>query len=101
MTSPTYAPNEGPRVVVDAAHGNWHTIDFRFKSFADLLGADGYRVSGSDTEITAASLADVDVFVISNAVLGGEDSVWTLPTPPAIADPFCENGSFLFGQGGR
>lgn len=86
VTSPTYPANEGPHVVVDAAHGNWHTIDFRFKSFADLLGADGYRVSGSDAEITAATLAAVDVFVISNAVLGGEESVWTLPTPPALTE---------------
>lgn len=85
ITAPTYADDQGPIVMVDSAHGNWHTIDFRFRSFADLLRADGYRVLDSDTPISQDVLADADVFVIANAVLGGEDSVWVLPTPTALS----------------
>jgi len=75
---------ETPTVLVDAAHGNYHTIDGRFGAFAELLGANGYRVAGSDAAITAETLGDADIFVISNAVKGGADAEWALPTPPAL-----------------
>lgn len=90
VDNPAYATGEGPRIVVDAAHGNWHTVDGRFAPFADLLRADGYRVSGSSEPITAETLAECDVLVIANAVLGGENSVWTLPTPPALSEEEAE-----------
>lgn len=81
---PAFRPGEGPVVLVDAAHGNWHTIDGRFAAFAQLLERDGYRVRGSDEEISSRLLDSADVFVIANAVKGGEESVWTLPTPSAL-----------------
>ena len=84
VAAPQFAPNSGPRVLVDAAHGNFHTIEGRFAPFAELLRADGYRVTGAGQPVTAALLAAADVFVIANAVKGGEDSKWVLPTPPAF-----------------
>ena len=42
---------------VDAAHGNFHTIDGRFAAFAALLRADGYRVASADQPISSALLA--------------------------------------------
>ena len=85
VTAPQFAPETGPRVRVDAAHGNFHTIDGRFAAFAALLRADGYRVASADQPISSALLADTDVFVIANAVKGGESVEWVLPTPPALA----------------
>jgi len=84
VAAPQFPPNAGPRVLVDAAHGNFHTIDGRFAPFAALLRADGYRVAGADQPITPALLATTAVFVIANAVKGGEKSAWTLPTPLAF-----------------
>jgi hypothetical protein len=84
VAAPQFAPNSGPRVLVDAAHGNFHTIEGRFAPFAELLRADGYRVTGAGQPVTAELLAAADVFVIANAVKGGEDSKWVLPTPPAF-----------------
>ena len=84
VATPQFAPGAGPRVLVDAAHGNFHTIDGRFAPFAALLRADGYRVAGADQPITPALLATADVFVIANAVKGGENAEWVLPTPPAL-----------------
>ena len=86
LESVTYPDGQGPRVLVDAAHGNWHTIDARFRPFADLLRADGYRVTGTSETVSGTLLEPTDVFVISNAVLGGEDSEWHLPTPHALTD---------------
>lgn len=84
VAAPQFAPDTGPRVLVDAAHGNFHTINGRFAAFAALLRADGYRVTSAGQPITPELLATADVFVIANAVKGGEDSQWVLPTPPAF-----------------
>lgn len=84
VSTPQFPANTGPRVLVDAAHGNFHTIDGRFAAFARLLRADGYRVTSAAQPITPALLADADVFVIANAVKGGENAKWVLPTPSAF-----------------
>jgi hypothetical protein len=84
VAAPQFEPSSGPRVLVDAAHSNFHTIDGRFAAFGALLRADGYRVAGADQPISPALLATTDVFVIANAVKGGENSEWVLPTPPAL-----------------
>ena len=82
----TFQAGEGPTVTVDAGHGNWHTVSGRFAPFARLLARDGYAVVEAQGETTAAILEKSDVFVIANAVKGGEESTWVLPTPPALSD---------------
>ncbi len=84
VSAPQFAVETGPRVLVDAAHGNFHKIDGRFAAFAKLLHADGYRVASAEQPVSAALLATADVFVIANAVKGGESAQWVLPTPPAF-----------------
>jgi len=84
VNSPEFERGDGPEVLVDAAHGNFHTIDGRFSAFAELLELDGYRVQSADTEVTEELLDSASVFVISNAVFGGDDAEWTLPTAPAF-----------------
>ncbi len=84
VSQPEFGFGEGPVVLVDAAHGNWHTIDGRFKAFAELLRQDGYRVRSAESVISSGSLAAADVFVIANPVLGGEAAEWVLPTPSAF-----------------
>jgi hypothetical protein len=84
VAKPQFTADTGPRVLVDAAHGNFHTIDGRFAAFARLLRADGYRVASADKPISPELLSAADVFVISNAVKDGENAKWVLPTPPAL-----------------
>ena len=84
VRNPAFAADAGPRILVDSAHGNWHTIDGRFRGFARLARADGYRVTSASELISAELLEKADLFVIANAVKGGEDSEWVLPTPPAF-----------------
>ncbi len=84
VASPEFPQGDGPVVLVDAAHGNFHTIDGRYSAFAKLLGLDGYRVQSANSEVTPKLLVQASVFVISNAVYGGDDAEWTLPTLPAF-----------------
>lgn len=84
VISPEFEAGAGPAVFVDAAHGNFHTIDGRFNAFAELLRLDGYKVNSADVAVSKELLSDAEIFVISNAVLGGHDAEWILPTPSAF-----------------
>jgi hypothetical protein len=84
VSSPEFPQGDGPVVLVDAAHGNFHTIDGRYATFAELLELDGYRTQSAISEVTPKLLDQASVFVISNAVYGGDDAEWTLPTPSAF-----------------
>ena len=95
VSDPAFAPGTGPKVVVDAAHGNFHTIEGRFAPFAALLRNDGFRVEQGALHFTDSSLAGVDVLVIANAepVRGG--SAFTVQEIAAVKRFVAEGGSLL------
>ena len=64
----TFPPGQGPEVGIDAAHVNFHTMEGRYASFADLLERDGYRVRSSGAAFTADVLERVDILVVANAM---------------------------------
>jgi hypothetical protein len=85
IEQPQYESGRGPRVVIDAAHRNFHTADDRYAPFATLLRRDGYRVESSTEPFDARSLAGVDVLVISNAMHEQSEADWApLPTYSAF-----------------
>lgn len=63
---PAYAV-DGPVVVIDGAHHNFHTVDGQYAPFAALLRADGYQVRSGTAPFAVEGLAGVDVLVIANA----------------------------------
>jgi len=71
VQDPAYSKN-GPRVLFDEAHNNFHTMDGRYKPFVQLMLNDGYRVIRNRGPFTKVSLDSFKVLVIANA-LGGED----------------------------
>lgn len=64
---PAYAPEEGPRILFDNAHHNFHTSDGRYEPFVRLMLADGFRVTPNDAPFSRESLAGHDILVISSA----------------------------------
>lgn len=89
VDNPAYTVGSGPVVLVDEAHNNYHTIEGRYKAFADLLKADGYTVQSNTQPFTAEALADADVLVIANAlnvanVTAAESDPWITPILPAL-----------------
>ena len=100
---PAFAPDEGPLVLIDGAHHNFHTVDGRYLAFAMLLRADGYRVAGVDTPFTPEALAGARLLVISNALHASNTEDWYLPTPSAftaeevsVVHAWVRNGGSLF-----
>ncbi|HEX8662169.1 MAG TPA: DUF4350 domain-containing protein [Brevundimonas sp.] len=75
ITDPNFHPTvarpafaaEGPVIVIDGAHNNFHTVDGRYAPFAALLRADGYQVRGGTAAFDAGGLEGADVLVIANA----------------------------------
>ena len=71
VENPAYK-KDGPRVMFDEAHHNFHTIEGRYKPFVDILMGDGYRVIRNRQPFTKSTLSSFKILVISNA-LGAED----------------------------
>jgi hypothetical protein len=93
----------GPVVLIDEGHNNFHTKDGRYRPFARLVEADGYRIGSHEGEFSPKSLGDADVLVISNSLNAVNIEEWALPTPPAFTDAeiqalvdFVESGGGLF-----
>ena len=81
---PAYESGMGPRVAIDDAHHNFHTVDGRYKPCAALLRRDGYRVDGLDKPSSADSLQAVDVLLIANPLHERNIRDWSLPNPSAF-----------------
>jgi len=72
VAHPAYK-DEGPRVMFDEAHHNFHTSDGRYKPFVDLLSNDGYRVVRNRQPFVKARLSGFKILVIANALGAEED----------------------------
>ena len=57
IADPAFGAGQGPRVVIDEAHFNYHTVDGRYQSFARVLRADGFVVEASDQLFSERTLA--------------------------------------------
>ena len=59
ISKPAYPDQNGPVVIVDEAHHNFHTIDGRYAAFAKVLTKDGYLVKPGKQPFTAEGLKGV------------------------------------------
>jgi hypothetical protein len=89
VARPAYAA-AGPVIAIDEAHANRHTATGNYLPFADLMRADGYRVTASASKLTAETLKSVDIFVIVNATQPFTDG-----EADALRDWVREGGSLL------
>jgi hypothetical protein len=97
---PAFAPEGGPLVCVDAAHHNYHTADDRYRPFAELLRADGYRVESFESTFSPEALERCDLLVIANPradANAGAD--WSFPHPSAFTRDELE-ATYSFVQSG-
>src|SRR5438477_2539718 len=88
VTKPAY-PKNGPKVLFDEAHNNFHTASGRYKPFADLISNDGYQIIPNKEKFSAAVLKGFDVLVISNA-LGAERMNMPEASNPAFTPEECD-----------
>jgi hypothetical protein len=88
VAHPAYTKN-GPKVLFDEAHNNFHTAGGRYKPFADLITSDGYQVTPNKEKLSAQVLKGFDILVISNA-LGAPLMAQPEAAKPAFTDAECD-----------
>jgi len=103
VADPRYATGQGPVILLDEAHYNFHTTQGRFRPFVEFLRKDGYQVKGNPAAFTPAVLREVRILVIANALNAVNQESWVLPTPSAFTDEeistlktWVNNGGSLF-----
>jgi hypothetical protein len=84
IASPIAAIGRGPKVLLDEAHFNFHTIAGRYGPFVQLLRRDGFVVEPLRDRFTERSLAGAGILVIANAIAPVNEDNWKLPTPSAF-----------------
>ena len=101
VENPAYK-REGPRVMFDEAHHNFHTTDGRYKPFVDLLMNDGYNVIRNRQPFVKTRLSGFKILVIANALgaeedddKGADDSAFTAEEIAAVADWVKGGGALL------
>ncbi|MBK6542796.1 MAG: DUF4350 domain-containing protein [Flavobacteriales bacterium] len=99
--TPAYPKGQGPVVVLDEAHFNFHTLGGRYYAFGKVLENDGYVIRPGTEDLTLPYLEEARILVISNALSG--DGSWQLPTADAFTKEEAEvvrawvhNGGGLF-----
>lgn len=88
VANPAYARN-GPKVLFDEAHNNFHTSGGRYKPFADLIANDGYQITPNKQKLSAETLKGYDILVVSNA-LGAPRMNQPEASNPAFTDQECD-----------
>ncbi len=88
VVKPAYSRN-GPKVLFDEAHNNFHTASGRYKPFADLITNDGYRITPNKQKFSAEALKGFDILVISNA-LGAPRMNQPEASNPAFTEEECD-----------
>jgi hypothetical protein len=103
VSDPVFSRGQGPVIMLDDAHSNFHTLTGRFRAFATVLEKDGYVLQASSEVFTPAQLSKGKILVIANALHPSNLQKWTLPTPSAFTDAEIEvvndwvkNGGSLF-----
>ncbi len=86
IAKPAFAVGQGPLLLIDEAHHNFHTATGRYLPFAELARRDGFRVQGSASPFTAESLREARVLVIANALHARNREDWSQPTPSAFTE---------------
>lgn len=87
---PAYPARNGPVVLIDEAHRNFHTATGRYLPFAELLRRDGYIVKPSAAPFTVERLRAGRLLVMSNAT-----ETLTAREVAAVRDWVAGGGSLL------
>lgn len=103
ITDPVYPGKNGPVVVVDEAHHNFHTIATRYNAFSKILQQDGYMVKEGKQPFNKESLSRTKLLVIANALHESNAKQWAKPIASAFTkeeilelNQWVKNGGSLF-----
>lgn len=86
IAAPPAATESGrTRVLIDAAHHNFHTASERYAPLVKLLEESGFAVASTTAPLTRTALRTADVVVIANALHVSNVDRWQQPVKPAFS----------------
>lgn len=101
IASPAWREGQGPRVCVDEAHHNFHTLSDRFWAFGELLRREGYQTVPLAEGLRRETLDRCRVLVISNAQLSAQAwDAYPYPTPSGFTPVEIDATHDWVGRGG-
>jgi hypothetical protein len=68
IAAPAFPAGQGPVVLIDEGHRNFHTLGGRFQPFARLAMRDGFTVRARGGRLTREGLDSARVLVVANAI---------------------------------
>jgi hypothetical protein len=96
LANPEFPHGDGPRVLFDDGHRNFHTSEGRYAPFVRLLRNDGFQVASNAGAVTAEALAGQDLFVVVNALPPeGAIDAFTVEETAAVAAWVEQGGGLL------
>ncbi len=83
VLNPKYNRRGGPAIYFDESHNNYFSIENKFKPFADLLEADGYRIKLVRINFKKGTLRKKDILIIADPLNAVNVNHWFIPNPSA------------------
>ena len=101
INDPEYNEGEGPLIILDEAHNNFHKLEERFYSFGKVMRMDGYRIESGNEAFSEEFLKPVRILVIANAIHISDMEDWALPQQSAFTDEEIQAVNQWVKDGGR
>ena len=95
-----FSDGEGPVVVIDEAHNNFHTMEGRYRTFAEFLRGHGCTVLPGTQPLSLPVLSSADIYVISNALAERNIEDWSLPVDNAFTTEEIDALALWIREGG-
>ncbi len=103
IAQPLYKTQQGPVVLIDGGHNNFHKLAGKYAPFGKVLKANGFRLQTTSGAIKSEDLNDVKILVVANALHKQNADSWQQPVYPAftadeieIIKKWVSNGGGLF-----
>ena len=101
IDKPLFESGQGPVLLIDAGHHNFHKSEERFSGFAKVAMADGFRLQTLTGSVKTGSLDGVKVLVIANALNEKNVHHWQVPIYQAFTAEEVEVIRKWVSEGGR
>ena len=99
--SPLYKTGEGPILLIDGGHYNFHTLEDKFAPFGKIASMDGFKVRSSSGLIDSNFLNETKILVIANALNEKNRESWRKPVYSAFTTEEINRIKSWVHQGGR
>lgn len=101
INKPLFKQGEGPVMLVDGGHHNFHTLDDKFAPFGKIATMDGFRVRDIPGKIDSNALKGARILVIANALHEKNVDSWRLQVYAAFTEDEVKLINSWVKDGGR